>query len=363
MSIPRRQDHKLYVNADLKESTFGVAETANVTVQLLMGAGFVPFKQVPVKRTNMGMTTGTEGPNSQWVETIYHVGTLQWDMVYPNDLAWALGMALGGGVTPTQNSTTGQYEHDILEEATHLLPSCTIVDHVNESMYREYLGCMCSRLTFSAGIGGASMSMDVIAAGVAANSADGGSLLTDEPAIIGYTTLTAPTLTQAMGLYMGGTIEGSYDADVGVTNLTSGADYTAVARGYSITIDNALDIANMITFAGVNTIQRAQRGGPRSVTGSVTIEEVHNSVVLAYLDDDEPVAVEWNWDSNFVAGTAGDDYAAIIIVPDADFSDVQYAYGPSGILLATYPFTAFDKDTTHHHVTATVLNEVAAYLA
>jgi len=363
MSVPRRQDHKLNVNAAAKETAFGTAEATATTVQLLMGTGFVPFSPVVVKRTAAGMTTGTEGPNFQWVELVYHKGTLQWDVVYPNDFIWAMKLACGAG-TSTQNAATGQYEHDITEDTTHTLLSCTIVDHIDANLFKQYTGCVCSRLTFTAGIGGASMSMDVIAKSVADTDATK-SLLTDEPAIVAGLAGTANA--QAMGMYIGGTIEGSYDGDMDATNLTAGSDITSDARSFTITIDNGIDVANMQTFAGVNTIVRPERGA-RSVTGSITVEQ-SDSGSLAYqlqdyLDDAEPVALEWDWDSNVVAGTAGNDYGASIIVPDADFSDVSYSYGPSGILLATYPFVGFDKDTpTYHRVTATGWNEVAAYLA
>ena len=206
------------------------------------------------------------------------------------------------------------------------------------------------------------MSMDVIAKNVADTPADGApALLTDEPAIVSGLSGTAGA--QSMGLFVGGTIEGSYDGDMDATNLTSGTAYTNSARGFSFTIDNSVDIGNMITFAGVNTLQRAERG-TRGVSGSFTVEQPDSDYTLqGIIDDAEPVAVEWDWDGGVVAGTAGDNYGLSVIVPDASFGDVQYSYGPSGILTATYPFVGFDKDTTYHRITGTGWNEVAAYLA
>lgn len=359
MSDVRRQDAKLYVNAAAKESTYGTPNDPDTSVQLLMGNGFQHFKEVSVKAPNTGMTTGTEGPNAQLTTLRYYMGTLTWDWVYPNDLAFVLAYLLGG-CTSAQNAATGQYEHDFADVAsTHTLPSFTLVDHHNADLYKQYAGCIISRMSFTAGVQGSSMTADVIAKSVADVDASD-ALLTDEPCIIASNAIAT---TQEMNMYVGAAAEGSFDADVDTADVTSSTNYQAKTRSFSITIDNGIDINNMITWAGVNTLTRPERG-IRTVSAQMTLEEDSAYTLQVYVAANTLHAVEWEWDSKVVAGTAGNNYAAQFVIPDASFNDASHSgYSPNGKTLYTYDLSALDADSTNHRVNATVWNEVAAYAA
>jgi len=358
MAVVRRKDHKLYVNKGFKEATYGIAQIPTTDTQLLMGTGWQGFKPVSRKVLNGGMTNGREGANAQLIELSYYEGTLVWDWVYPNDLAFVLAYGLGA-TTSTQNASTGQYEHNMTDATSYTLPSFSCVEKLAAYTDKCYTGCFIRSFTFSYGKDGVSLSADVLAQ-TCVTIAGAGSLLTDEPAFLASST---PTTSQEANLFISSAVENSYDGDIGTADLVATAtNYQTRMATFSITVDNGIDIENLRTWAASNVIVRPERGN-RTVSGSIVLDADSTYDLEAYINSVTTYAVEWDWDSGTVAGTAGSNYAAQIIVPDAAFNDVSYSHGTGGRRIATFPFTALDTDATNGRILATIWNEVSAYAA
>lgn len=361
MAVVRRKDHRFYVNKGLQETTYGTALTPVCDTELLMGANFQGFKPVSRKVLNGGMTTGREGASSQLIDLSYYEGTLTWDWVYPNDLAFILTYGLGK-CTSTQNGSLGQYEHDIKEAPSFTLPAFSCIEKLALGVYKQYTGCFVRSLTFRYGKDGVSLSADVIAQKQDAGLDPSLTVLTDEPGILVSST---PSTAQEANLYVGtGGVEESYDGDIDTADIAATTtSYQARMYTFSITIDNGIDIENLRTWASSNIIARPERG-VRTVSGEIVLDADSTYDLEKYINSVTTYAVEWEWDSKVVAGSeGGSNYSAQIIVPDAAFNDVTYSHGTGGRRIATFPFTALDTDAVNGRVLATVWNEVAAYAA
>lgn len=301
MAVGNLSHAKVYVTTT-RESTFGSKTDGDAPIMVVMGAGYNHFVPVVEQVPNGGMTIGKEIADKNLLHRYLYRGQLVWDLVHPNDLAWALTFILGDGtsndIPASTNHASGVYDHVFEADDAHLaLPSFTLEEVIDASNQYVYTGCLASDLSISKSVGQpVTMTMGVIAKERATGS-DSGSIVS-EPAWLAYgTKVYISTATDVEGYG-----SGSFVPSISEDEFGSGTEITNLVRSFNIAITNISGTENLYAI-GDKTISRNERT-LRTFTISLTMESEASTYLEYSLGTNgiiTPYALEFQWDSGVLA--------------------------------------------------------------
>jgi len=345
MANINREDVVFYLSTATTESPYGTADA--VDRQIIPDGAPLPM-HVPTIDTNESQATGSEGPTeSQLLMELYRWSpTIKY--VHADDVAIFLSLVCGA--PSSEAADTSAFLHEFSLSSSHTLPSCSLEYYKATGVQRLLAGGACGQLgmNFTANQF-ASLSPQMYFASDAAGV--GSAALTAETAVMNGANYT---------MSIGAAAEGTFTPGLGADDITSPADISADFVSLEYTITPFTDPRSAMFDARSTAPVMAERG-PYGLRLRLTIE-TDDQTEIDYILDQDDKALEFEWDSGVLAGTATQNYGLQFVFPQVRFMAHGDSWDQNGRLRQAFDLMLFE-DATLGRMQAAVWNKTEAYFA